>query len=164
MPKDKKKQKAVEVAKEKLHPVHDMPSENCKNFLMELVVKFYEDSSLRSLESRYVRYREEGPDKFKTEMAQRMMLALHVPEWIAETEKRGYTKFLEDRAHDSLWNAKNILAKYAKLHREGDDAFKEVLLKVDLFVALMRPFAKNRNRRGSVGWWNSEEGKCEENF
>ena len=59
-------------------------------------------------------------------MAKQMMLALSTTEWIAETKKRGYTKFLEDRDHDSLWNAKLILAKYQNQHREGDQAFQEV--------------------------------------
>ena len=61
--------------------------------------------------------------------------------------------------HDSLWNAPNILAKYGREHRAGDDAFNDVLLKADLFVAQMRPFAKSRNRRGSIGWWNSDQGR-----
>jgi hypothetical protein len=37
-----------------------------------------------------------------------------------------------------------------------------VLLKADLFVGLMRPFAKSTNRKGSIGWWNSSAGKIEE--
>ena len=52
--------------------------------------------------------------------------------------------------HDSLWNVSNILAKYGREHRVGDDAFNDVLLKADLFVAQMRPFAKSRNRRRSI--------------
>ena len=162
MPKDKKKQKGAEPVTPKLHPIHDIPSESCKNFLIEFIVKFYEQNSIRALESKYVRYRDEGPDKFKMEMSQVMMDALHVPEWITETKKKGYLKFLDARAHDALWNAKNLLAKYGRQHRTGDEAFNDVLLKADLFVSQMRPFAKNRNRRGSMEWWNSEEGRQED--
>lgn len=162
MPKDKKKQKVVQAATAKSYAVHDIPSENCKNFLTEFIVKFYEENTVRSLESKYVRYCDEGPEKFKMEMTQRMMDVLQAPQWIAETEKKGYRMFLDARAHDALWNAKNLLAKYGRQHRVGDDAFNDVLLKADLFVAQMRPFAKNRNRRGSVGWWNSEEGRQED--
>ena len=64
--------------------------------------------------------------------------------------------------HDLLWNAPNILAKYGREHRAGDDAFNDVLLKADLFVAQMRPFAKSRNRRGSIGWWSSDQGRQED--
>jgi hypothetical protein len=65
--------------------------------------------------------------------------------------------------HDSLWNAKNVLAKYGKDHRASDDSsFQQVILKADLFVGLMRPFAKSTNRKGSIGWWNSSAGKIEE--
>ena len=162
MPRDKKKQKVSEEAWPKLHPIHDVPSETCKNFLIELIVKFYEQNSIRTLESKYVRYRDEGPDKFKMEMTQLMMDALHSPDWFPETDKKGYLKFLESRVHDALWNAKNLLAKYGRQHRADDEAFNDVLMKVDLFLAQIRPYAKNRNRRGSVGWWNSEEGKQED--
>ena len=164
MPKDKKKQKVSQAAMPKLHAIYDIPSENCKNFLIQFIVKFYEENTIRTLESKYVRYRDEGPDKFKMEMTQRMMNLLHVPEWIAETEKKGYLKFVDARAHDALWNAKNLLAKYGRQHCVGDEAFNDVLLKADLFVAQMRPFAKNRNRCGSVGWWNSEEGRHEDHI
>ena len=54
------------------------------------------------------------------------------------------------------------MAKYGREHRAGDDAFNDVLLKVDLFVAQMRPFAKSKNRRGSIGWWNSDQGRRED--
>ena len=162
MPKDKKKQKVVEFPWPALHPTRDPPSESCKNFLIELIVRFYEQNSTRCLESKYVRYRDEGPDKFKSEMTLLMTEALKAPVWEEEMAKRGSSQWLANRAHDALWNSKNILAKYKKQYREGDEAFNDVVLKADLFVTQMRPFAKNRNRRGSVGWWNSEEGRRED--
>jgi len=83
--------------------------------------------------------------------------------WIVETEKRGFRKFLDQRVHDSLWNAKNVLAKYGKDHQVIDDtSFQQVIFKANLFVSLMRPFAKNTNRKGSIGWWNSSVGRIEE--
>jgi hypothetical protein len=159
MPKGKTKQKAPSP---KMHPTRDIPSDKCKDFLIDLIVKFYEDNTSRALESKYVRYDDEGPEKFKREMTQMMMDALHTPEWMAETDKVGYMKFLENRAHDALWNSRNLLAKYGRQHREGDPTFNDVVLKADLFVTQMRPFAKKRNRRGSVGWWNSEEGRTQD--
>jgi hypothetical protein len=77
-------------------------------------VKFYEENTIMALESKFVRYGEESINKFKTDMTASMMQALSVPRWIAETEKRGFRKFLDQRVHDSLWNAKNVLAKYGK--------------------------------------------------
>ena len=92
-----------------------------------------------------------------------MLQALHLPRWIAETEKRGFRRFLDQRVYDSLWNAKNVLAKYDKDHRASDDSsFQQVILKADLFIGLMRPFAKSTNRKGSIGWWNSSAGRIEE--
>lgn len=161
MPKDKKKQKVVDSGP-KFHPIRDIPSESCKNFLIELTVKFYEDNTLRALESKYVRYRDEGPEKFRRDMWHYMMDALQAPVWIMETQKRGLSKFVDDRVHDALWNAKNLLAKFGKFNRADDGKFNDVVLKADLFVAQMKPFAKNRNRRGSVGWWDSAEGHQED--
>ena len=78
------------------------------------------------------------------------------------TKKGGRSKFVDARVHNSLWNAPNILAKYRREHRAGDDAFNDVVLKADIFVAQMRPFAKSKNRRGSIGWWSSDQGRRED--
>jgi hypothetical protein len=53
-------------------------------------------------------------------MTERMQDALNIPMWHEETDKRGYRGFLENLVHDSLWNTKNILNKYAKAHGPGD--------------------------------------------
>ena len=164
MPKGKNKQKVAEPVQPKLHPTRDIPNDMCKNRVIELIVKFYEENSLRALESKYVRYRELGQEKFKTEMTELIMDALHCPEWYEVFHKRGFQQFLQSRVHDALWNSKNLLAKYAREHRAEDEEFQQVVLKADLFVAQMRPFAKNRNRRGSVGWWNSEEARSEDHM
>ena len=161
MPKDKKKQKVVHFGP-KLHPINDMPSESCKNFLIELIVKFYEVNTLRALESKFVRYREEGPEKFKRDMWQHMRHELQAPMWSTEIDKRGFSKFVDDRVHDALWNAKNLLTKFGRFNRATDENFDDVVSKADLFVSQMKPFAKNRNRRGSIGWWNSAEGHQED--
>ena len=64
MPKNKKKDKAAGPSAPWLHPTRDMPSDKCKQFLIELIVKFYEDNTLRALDSKYVRYCDEGPENF----------------------------------------------------------------------------------------------------
>ena len=162
MPKNKKKQNVPDRPLPPLYSVEDIPSQDCKNFLIELIVRCYEEINLHSLESTYVRYREEGPKMFKHDMHVRMTEHLMAPQWNDDYQKRGRSKFVDARVHDSLWNAPNILAKYGREHRAGDDAFNDVLLKADLFVAQMRPFAKSRNRRGSIGWWNSDQGREED--
>ena len=70
--------------------LHDMPSEECKQFLVEFMVRFYEQNSVMALESKFVRYDEESINKFKTDMEASMLQALHVPRWIAETEKHRF--------------------------------------------------------------------------
>ena len=103
------------------------------------------------MESIYVKYREDGSEMFKHNMHVRMIEHLMVPQWNADYQKRSRSKFVDARVHDLLWNAPNILAKYGREHHAGDDAFNDVVLKADIFVAQMRPFAKSRNRRGSIG-------------
>ena len=61
MPKDKKKQKVPDRALLVLYSVEDIPSQDCKDFFIDLIVRYYEEINLRNLESTYVRYREEGP-------------------------------------------------------------------------------------------------------
>ena len=159
MPKDKKKQKVLDRPLPPLYFAEDIPSQNCKDFLIELIVRYYEEINLCTLESMYVRYCEEGPEMFKHDMHVQMTEHLMAPQWNADYQKRGRSKFVDAKVHDSLWNAPNILAKYGREHRAGDDAFNNVLLKADIFVAQMRPFAKSRNRRGSIGWWSSDQGR-----
>ena len=48
--------------------VQDMPSEDLKQFLVEFLVKFYEENSAMALESKFLCYGEESINKFKTEM------------------------------------------------------------------------------------------------
>ena len=59
--------------------VHDMPSEDCKQFLVDFMVKFYEENSAMALESKFVRNGEESINKFKSKMEANILQALHVP-------------------------------------------------------------------------------------
>jgi hypothetical protein len=110
------------------------------------------------LELCYVRYAEEGITKFKTDMTQRVMDALHNDKWMEETQKSGYQKFLDNVVHDSIWNVKNILTKYGRAHRPGDIALTDVIAKVDLFATRLKPFTKSRNQAKSIAWWTSPAG------
>jgi len=136
-----------------IETARENPSKTCKKFLIELIIKFYESETIASLDSKYVRYQEECLDKFKTKMCQKMLDALHIPKWHEETEKRGFQKFLENKVHDALWNAKVVVEKYGKEHRADDEDFQETMLKVDLFVRRCAPFAHRQNRQELVGWW-----------
>jgi hypothetical protein len=78
------------------------PSSECKEFVVALIARFYERESTMSLESCYVRYVEEGITKFKMDMTQRVMDALHNDKWMEETQKSGYHKFLDNVVHDSI--------------------------------------------------------------
>jgi hypothetical protein len=57
----------------------EQPSKECRDVLVELILRFYEAESSMALKMKYVRYGEEGISKFKMEMQQRMMEALHNP-------------------------------------------------------------------------------------
>ena len=96
---------------------------------------------------------------FKHDMLVRMTEHLMAPQWNADYQKMSRSKFVDAKVHDSLWNAPNILAKYRREHRAGDNAFNDMVLKADIFVAQMKPFAKSRNCRGSIGWWSSDQGR-----
>ena len=87
MPKNKKKQKVPDRPLPPLYSVEDIPSQDCKNFLIELIVRYYEEINLRSLESTYVRYREEGPEMFKHDMHVRMTEHLMAPQWNDDYQK-----------------------------------------------------------------------------
>jgi hypothetical protein len=110
--KDKMKTKAEGSSKSLLVE----PSGECKEFVVAFIARFYEHEFTMSLESYYVRYAEEGIIKFKSDMTQRMMDALHNDKWMEETQKSGYQKFLDNVVHNSIWNVKNILTKYGKAH------------------------------------------------
>ena len=80
----------------------DRPSLRCKDFVTAVIVQFFEGTTLASLDSSYVRYEEEGPKKFKHEMESRIMDALTAPKWDEDRQKKGYTHFVENRAHNAL--------------------------------------------------------------
>ena len=102
MPKDKKKQKVSERALPLLYFAEDIPSQDCKDFLIDLIVRYYEEINLRNLESTYVRYREEGPEMFKHDMHVWMTEHLMAPQWNADYQKRDRSKFVDARVHNSL--------------------------------------------------------------
>jgi hypothetical protein len=112
MPKTKKKDKMKTKAEGSGKSLLVEPSSECKEFVVALIARFYERESTMSLESCYIRYAEEGITKFKTDMTQRVMDALHNDKWMEE-------KFLDNVVHDSIWNVKNILTKYGKVHSPG---------------------------------------------
>ena len=91
-------------------------------------------------------------------MKQFFLDRLHVPQWQVEMEKRDFQEWLDCRVHDALWNAPGMLEKFGREKRPDDEAFQELLVKVDLFVKKCTPFANRRNRQGSIGWWNSHAG------
>ena len=51
MLKDKKKQKVSDRPLPPLYSAEDIPSQNCKDFLIELIVRYYEEINLCTLES-----------------------------------------------------------------------------------------------------------------
>ena len=155
MPKNKKQKNVGEWT----NKYDDKPSLRCKDFVTGFIVDFYEQNTLVSLNSCYVRYGEDGPKKFKSEMEQKIMDLLMHPQWDAERQKPGYLHFVKQRAHDALWNARDVVLKYGREHRVGDEAFKDVISKADCFQRLMAPLSSRKHRRCSVQWWDSPIGR-----
>jgi hypothetical protein len=79
--------------------------------------------------------------KFNDDMARDMLQALRDGIWYREMEKRDFTKWLEWRVKDSLWNIEGILTKYGKDHNllQDNTYIEEVMKKADSFVKLMKP-------------------------
>ena len=102
MPKDKKKQKVSNRPLPPLYFTEDIPSQNYKDFLIELIVRYYEEINLCTLESMYFRYRGECLEMFKHDMHVRMTEHLMAPQWNADYQKRGRSKFVDARVHNSL--------------------------------------------------------------
>ena len=139
----------------------DKPSQALQNLWLKCIVDFYESETTMSLHSKYVRYGEDCVQKLKNEMWQRFMDVAAAPEWQEENYKSGFDQVLKNKVHDSLWNAKDILTRYGKHHREGDEAFEEVIRRAELFVGQCAPFASTRNREGKITWWQTKEGKVQ---
>ena len=148
MPKNKKQKNVGEWT----NKCDDKRSLRCKDFVTGFIVDFYEQNTLASLNGCYVRYGEDGPKKFKSEMEQKIMDLLMHPQWDAERQKPGYLHFVKQRAHDALWNARDVVLKYGREHRVGDEAFKDVISKADCFQRLMAPLSSRKHRRCSVKW------------
>ena len=138
MPKTKKKDKMKTKAKGCGKSLLVELSRECKEFVVALIARFYELESTMSLELYYVEYAEEGISKFKSDIIQRLMNALHNDKYMEETQKNGYLKFMDNVLHDSIWNVKNILIKYRKAHRLGNTAFTNVITTADLFVMRLK--------------------------
>jgi hypothetical protein len=77
MPKTKKKDKMTKKGEGSSKSALDQPSHECREFLIDLIARFYERESTMSLQSSYIRYGEEG-----------MQDALNIPMWHEETLRR----------------------------------------------------------------------------
>ena len=51
-----------------LEIARESPSEECKKFMIECIIAFYESETTLSLDNKYIRYQEECVPKFKTDM------------------------------------------------------------------------------------------------
>jgi hypothetical protein len=60
MPKTKKKDKMTKKGEGSSKSVLDQPSRECREFLVDLIARFYTHESTMSLQSSYIRYGEEG--------------------------------------------------------------------------------------------------------
>ena len=147
MPKDKKKQKVPDHPLPPLYSAEDIPSQNCKDFLIELIVRYYEEINLRTLESMYVRYCEEGPEMFKHDMHIRMTEHLMAPQWNVDYQKRGRSKFVDARVHNSLWNARTR----ARPQPRPFDRSPEAVQPVSRGCRTRRPRPSERSANESVG-------------
>ena len=140
------------------NPNKDYPSDFCKDFLIQVIVAFYETETTMSLESKYIRYEEECVEKFNTDMRDRILEALNKPQWYEDIHKRDFGEWMDKRVHDGLWNSNVMIKKYGMVHRANDEAFDQVVLRADMFIMKCKPYAKNRNKEGSISWWNSAAG------
>jgi hypothetical protein len=162
MPKGKKKQGAGPsntLYTQRQDPM-DVPSESCKNFVNELIARYFENNDLRALESKYVRYGEAGIMKFKDEMSELINTMLKEKGWVAQMEMRGYTQWHNDRVHDALHNAGSLLTKYAKIYRGGDESYTDVVNKAQCFQNQMKFYSVREKRRANKKWWEGVEGQA----
>jgi hypothetical protein len=164
MPKGKKHKIGRTTEQKSLEDSPHMPSEACKKFLQQFTVDFYRSNTLMALESKFVRYKEQSVQKFNDDMARDMLQALRDGIWYREMEKRDFTKWLEWRVKDSLWNIEGILTKYGKDHNllQDNTYIEEVMKKADSFVKLMKPYSFGRQRNQNIGWWRHVAGGSEE--
>lgn len=164
MPKAKNMNKGKGKGKGKLDSIEasrNNPSDSCKDFVIKCIVAFYEAETTLSLESKYIRYGEECIEKFKQDMNDRLLQALHVPQWHAEMDKPNFTHWLNQRVHDGLWNGKAIMEKFGKANRPHDEAFEDVIVRVDMFMKRCKAYTSKHNRDGLVGWWRTPAGIAE---
>jgi hypothetical protein len=162
MPKEKKKQAAGPsnvVYTKKQNPM-DVPGEDCKNFVNEVIVRYFESNDLRALESKFVRYQEAGIVNFKEEISDLISAELKEKGWVAETEMRGYVRWHDDRVHDALHNAGPLVAKYAKLYRDGDESFIDVVNRAECFMNQMKCYSGRGKRRLNKKWWEGADGQA----
>ncbi len=68
MPRLKKPVKGKQHVVPEIKQAREIPFDACKQFLIELVVKFYEGETNVSLDNKYLRYQEECLSKFKHNM------------------------------------------------------------------------------------------------
>jgi hypothetical protein len=130
------------------------PSEECKAALFQALYEWFKETPFTNLNRNYLALGEVvGKEAFVGRMRRLFEDAISGEEWDEEKRKAGYSKWMEDKPVDGLYNLQPVLDKYRKLqmvpmNNEELAAFKS---KVEYFCGKTKNWSK-KSQKSSATW------------
>lgn len=91
------------------------PSEECKAVVFQALFEWFKKKTLTNINRNYLALGEEvGREAFLGRMRRLFEEAISGEEWDVEKRKAGYSKWMDDKVVDALYNTKPVLEKYRK--------------------------------------------------
>jgi Protein tyrosine and serine/threonine kinase len=131
------------------HDDPDKPSEECKAVLFQALFKWFKETNLTSINRNYLALGETvGKEAFFGRMRRLFEDAISGDEWDVEKQKFGYTKWMQDRLVDALYNTQPVLQKYRKQQDQpmNDEELAAFNNKVANFCEMTKSWSKKAQK------------------
>jgi hypothetical protein len=129
------------------------PSEECKATVFQALYEWFKETPFTNLNRNYLALGEVvGKKAFLGRMQRLFEDAISGDEWDEDKQKPGYSKWMEDKLVDALYNIQSVLDKYRKLqtvpmNNEELAAFK---IKVENFCGKTKNWSKKSQKSGAT--------------
>jgi hypothetical protein len=130
------------------------PSEECKAAMFQALYEWFKETPFTNLNRNYLALGEVvGKEAFMGHMRRLFEDAISGDEWNEDKQKPGYSKWMEDKLVDALYNTQPVLDRYRKLQMVpmNNKELAAFWNKVDNFCSKTKNWSK-KSQKSSAHW------------
>jgi hypothetical protein len=130
------------------------PGKDCKAALFQALYEWFKERPFTNLNMNYLALGANvGKEAFVGRMQRLFEDTISGEEWDEEKRKGGYSRWMEDKLVDALYNLQSVLDKYRKLQTEPMNNEELVALRTEVehFCDIMKNWSK-KSQKSSTIW------------